>query len=76
MLIGMTQTTKRKTEMNAIYTPRKELFMLYAAVVVMTAVAIYSAYRFSKAREAAYYWQQQYINVSFTSMAHSNAIPK
>ena len=59
--------------MKAIYTPRKELFMLYAAVVVMTAVAIYSAYRFSKAREAAYYWQQQYINASFTGMHHSIA---
>ena len=64
--------------MKAIYTPRKELFMLYAAVIVMTAVAIYSAYRFSKAREAAYYWQQQYINASFTGMVHStneNYIP-
>lgn len=45
--------------------------MLYAAVIVMSTIAIYSAYRFSKARDAAYYWQQQYINASFTGM-HSS----
>lgn len=59
------QAAQRKTPLLAagliIKAVKHEVEVLVALVIILLAVNLYSAYRFALAREAAQYWQQQFI---------------
>lgn len=62
-----TTGSRKRTEMNkvmkeAIYIPRYELVSLYAITLLMTAIAIWCAFKVMKTSEDAAYWRQEYIN--------------
>ncbi|MEI8281880.1 MAG: hypothetical protein WCG75_05710, partial [Armatimonadota bacterium] len=55
---------------------RSQLLLLLIFNLFWIGVSGWACHRYNVACDATIYWQQQYINVSFTSMVHSNAIPK